>query len=325
MDLDSIDKKLVSLVQAEFPLVEEPYASLGLQLDISADEVIRRLASLKEEGLIRQIGPVLDARSLGYRSTLVAMAVPSSHVKKAEQLISGHPAVSHGYERDNYFNIWFTFAAPPGTDIEAELKKLTRFIKTEAVLSLPATRLYKIGTHFDMEGDGYETGTTPKDGTLTKQVELSGLDRLLINELQQDLPLTPRPFDNIAARAGISVPEFLAGCRSLLQRGAIRRYGAAVNHRRAGFNANAMTCWAVPPEAVDAAGKALASLSEVSHCYERQTGPGWRYNLFAMIHGQTEEACRKVANRVSKETGLSDMVMLLSTREFKKTRIRYQV
>ncbi|MBI2831589.1 MAG: Lrp/AsnC family transcriptional regulator [Chloroflexi bacterium] len=325
MNLDSIDRKLVSLVQAEFPLVEEPYANLGKQLGINGDEVIRRLASLKAEGLIRQIGPVLDARSLGYQSTLVAMSVKRENLESAEEIIAKHPAVSHGYEREHYFNIWITFAAPPGADMQTELKKLTSNIQTEAVVSLPATKLYKINAHFDMDGETNHAGTGQKGGSLNPEVKLSRTDRLLINEMQQDLPLTPSPFDEIARQAGMSVKDFLNGCQSLLQRGVLRRYGAAVNHRRAGFNANAMTCWVVPPDAADAIGKKLASLREVSHCYERLTGPLWRHNLFAMIHGRTKEACEEIVNRVSEETGLSDRMMLLSTKEFKKTRIKYNV
>jgi DNA-binding Lrp family transcriptional regulator len=105
----------------------------------------------------------------------------------------------------------------------------------------------------------------------------------------------------------------------------MRRFGAAVNHRKAGFAANAMTCWAAPPEKVVAAGQKLASWREVSHCYERKTNPLWRYNLFAMIHAHTEEACREIAAKVSAQTGLTDYVMLFSTREFKKTRVKYLV
>ena len=114
---------------------------------------------------------------------------------------------------------------------------------------------------------------------------------------QQDLPLSSAPFAEIARKAGIDEEILLAQCRSLLQRGIMRRYGAAVNHRRVGFTATAMACWAVPAGKVAAAGEKLASLREVSHCYERKTRPEWRYNLFAMIHGQQRERCDEIARR----------------------------
>ena len=86
-----------------------------------------------------------------------------------------------------------------------------------------------------------------------------------------------------------------------------------------------MTCWVVPPEKVDAAGQELASLAEVSHCYERKTNPLWTYNLFAMIHGDSLEACQDIANDISRRIGLTDCILLLSTKEFKKTRVKYLV
>lgn len=310
----------------EFPLTPTPYRALGEKLGIDGDEVIQNLEELKAEGIIRQISPVFDARRLGYRSTLVAMKIAKSQLDQAARLIVEHPGVSHGYEREHQFNLWFTLAIPPTTDIDAELQRLTRHTRTEAVVALPAIKLFKIRAHFPVDEDIPSTaaGIQP-DGTLPQPAELSDRDRLVINELQQDLPLVPAPFDAMAERLEMSVADFLAQCQSLLQRGIIRRFSASVNHRKVGFTANAMTCWVTAPEMVDDVGRKLASLAEVSHCYERKTNALWPYNLFAMIHGHAEEICQEIADRVSRETGLRDYVLLFSTKEFKKTRIKYLV
>lgn len=327
MNLDSIDKKLLNLVQAEFPLTREPYADLGLQLGIDRDEVIHRIEQLKAKGVIRQISPVLDARSLGYQTTLVAMRVAESQLDGAEQLIVKHPGVSHGYERDHYFNLWFTLAIPAGVDIESELEQLTSPIGAEATLALPAVKVFKIGAYFDMAGDGQVTAgaVAQHSRILPQQVKLSPTDRLVINELQQDLPLVPAPFTAMAARLSMDVEHFLAWCQSLLRRGIMRRFGASINHIRAGFKANAMACWVAPPDTVEIVGRKLALLPEVSHCYERKTNPLWQYNLFAMIHGHTRQTCQEIANQVSREVGVTDYVLLFSTKEFKKTRTKYLV
>ncbi len=327
MHLDSIDKKLLNLVQAEFPLTREPYADLGLQLGIDRDEVIHRIEQLKAKGVIRQISPVLDARSLGYQTTLVAMRVAESQLDGAEQLIVKHPGVSHGYERDHYFNLWFTLAIPAGVDIESELEQLTSPIGAEATLALPAVKVFKIGAYFDMAGDGQVTAgaVAQRSRILPQQVKLSPTDRLVINELQQDLPLVPTPFTAMAARLSMDVEHFLARCQSLLRRGIMRRFGASINHIRAGFKANAMACWVAPPDTVEIVGRKLALLPEVSHCYERKTNPLWQYNLFAMIHGHTRQTCQEIANQVSREVGVADYVLLFSTKEFKKTRTKYLV
>ncbi len=325
MDFDSVDRKLFSLLQVEFPLTREPYGELGLKLGIDGDEVIHRIKQLKAKGVIRQISPVLDARRLGYQTTLVAMRVAETQLDTAEQLITEHPGVSHGYERDHDFNVWITLAIPATANIEAELQKLAGPIDAEA-FALPAIKLFKLHAYFDMDGDNQSEADTGVETSLLPQMaELSQTDRLVINELQQDLPLVPAPFTALAAQLGMDEEYFLAQCQSLLQCGIIRRFGAAVNHRKVGFKANAMTCWVAPPDTVNVAGRKLALLREVSHCYERKTNPLWQYNLFAMIHGHSREVCQEVADKVSRETGLMDYVLLYSTKEFKKMRVKYLV
>ncbi|MBI4295976.1 MAG: AsnC family transcriptional regulator [Chloroflexi bacterium] len=322
--LDHVDRNLLNLVQGSVPLTREPYVDLGAQLSVTGDEVIARLGKLKTKGLIRQISPVIDAASLGFRTTLVAMRVTGSNLEKAEEVISGHHGVSHGYERDHHFNVWFTLATPPGLDAEDELRQISRFFEAEAAFTLPALKLFKLDVYFDMTGNGHSRPNRP-EGHRNGPVQLTEAERLVTNEIQDGLPLTRTPFDAMAGRANMGVTEFLTCCRSLLQKGVMRRYSASLNHRKVGISANAMTCWAAPPDKVETAGRELASLREVSHCYERKTNPLWQYNLFAMIHSQTQAACRDVAARLSDRIGLDDCVLLFSTKEFKKSRIKYRV
>jgi len=325
IQLENRDRKLLNLIQAEFPLTSEPYAELGRRLGVDADEIMQRIARLKERGIIRLIGPVIDSRSLGYGSTLVAMRMPETELEKTEKVIAGHPGVSHGYERNHQFNVWFTMALPPASDIEMELRKLTKSTGAQITFSLPVVKVFKIGAYFDMDEDGQTGLEINPEGVLPGQVELSGTDRLIINELQQDLALVPTPFSTMAERTGMGVEQFLDGCRSLQQRGVIRRFSASINHRNAGFTANAMSCWIAAPDKIKVAGQKMASLKDVSHCYERKTNHFWHYNLFAMIHGHSRELCQEIAERVSGETGLTNYALLYSTKEFKKTRIKYLV
>jgi len=327
MTLDSTDRKLLNLVQTEFPLQPRPYRELGLKLGIDGDDVMQRIEQLRAKGIVRQIGPVLDARRLGYQTTLVAMKVSASQLDKAAQLIIEHPGVSHGYQRDHRFNLWLTLAIPATADMETELKRLASPVNAEAIFALPALKLFKLSAYFAMTGNGEKAVDTaaPPGQTLPQRVELSPTDRLVINELQQDLPLIPAPFAAMAAQSGMDEETFLACCRSLLQRGIMRRFSASIKHREVGFSANAMACWIAPSDKIDTAGRLLAALREVSHCYERKTNPWWRYNLFAMMHGRSREVCQALADRVSRETSLRDYVLLYSTRELKKTRVKYAV
>lgn len=318
------DRRLIHLLQAGFPLVRRPYEELGRQLCLGSPEVIAHIDRLKESGMVRQIGPVIDGRRLGYRSTLLAMQIAPHQLTAAERIITEHGGISHAYEREHIFNVWVTLVALPGVAIETAVVQLASATGATATASLPALKIFKLRAYFGPDDDdpvidGHE-GETP-----STMVALSPTDRLVVNELQQDLPLCPAPFDAMAKRLGIEVDDFLSRCEFLRLNGVIRRYGAAVNHRRAGYAANAMACWRIAPQKVAAAGAELAAQACVSHCYERQTSALWRYNLFAMIHGAAREDCTAVTRAAAIANELNDSVVLFSTREIKKTRVRYEV
>jgi len=319
-------QRLLNLLQTNFPLLSQPFASLGEQLDISENEVIRQIKELKAEGVIRQIGPLFDAKKLGFKTTLVATKVIESELEKAIQIVVGHPGISHAYERNHDINLWFTLAFPAAIDIDSELNKMFASVDISAAFSLPATRLFKLRTFFDTRGDGETVNEQNPEINLSEQTtELSPIDKMVINAIQDDLSLEIRPFNDIAEGLGMEDEELLETCHSLLSRGIIRRFSAHINHRRVGFAANAMACWVVPEERIDDFSRKLVALKEVSHCYERKINPYWRHNLFAMIHQQTREECQQIADKVAVEAALADYMLLYSTREIKKTRVKYQV
>lgn len=327
--LDNIDQNLLNIIQAEFPLGNEPFALLGQRLSINGDEVIRRISRFKAEGIVRLIGPVLNTRRIGYQTTLIAMKIRPELLDKAAQIIIAHPQVSHCYQRDHDFNFWFTLAAPARTDLDKEVQELGRIIKSDVTLNLPAVKMFKIGTFFNLGRETLQTPSTSVDSTSTadKGTNLSSTDRAVINELQQGIPLRPGPFDFMSKNLHMDTGKFLSHCRYLMQRGIIRRYSASINHTRIGFVANAMSCWKIPANIVNTVGKKMATFQEISHCYERQVGPGWPYNMFAMMHAMNKKTCQGLAHQICAVTGLnqSSFILLFSTREFKKTRIRYQV
>lgn len=323
--LDTTGRKLLNLMQADFPLTARPYASLGLKLGVAEDEVIDRIRQLKREGIIRQVSPVFDIRKLGYQTTLVALRIIGDKLPVAERIIIEHPGISHGYERDHYFNLWFTLVAPAGVNVTAEVKRLVGPVGAKAVSVLPALKQFKISTFFNMDSRLMPRVDVFKNTALPEPAQLSQRDRLVVNEMQQDLPLLPRPFAIIAARLGSDEAQLLAEYQSLKRRRIMRRFAAFLNHNRAGYRANAMTCWAVAPDMLETAGRKLAALREVSHCYERATDSRWHYNLFAMIHSHTPEVCREIAAKISGDADLKDYVQLFSTREFKKVRLKYLV
>lgn len=330
-ELDSLDKNLLNIIQAEFPLVREPFSALGLSLGIAGAEVIRRIEGLKNDGIIRLIGPVFNPKKLGYQTTLVAAKVPLERLETAGRIVSENQMVSHCYQRDHDFNLWFTLALPVNMDVEAEVLKLGNRFKSETILNLPAIKTFKIGVYFNLGERNSDLSLPVKSGTLNPASrhdhKLSTIDRAVVNALQQDLPLYERPFDLISGKVHMDTEQFLSHCQTLLQHGIIRRFSASLNNYKLGYTANAMLCWKVPSDMVDKTGEKLASFPEVSHCYERRTNRLWPYNLFAMTHALNKENCRAVTDKICKQTGLNknEMAVLFSTKEMKKTRVQYKV
>ncbi len=327
IELDHIDRSLVNLLQSDFPLTREPFADLATRLGLDEQELLKRTEQLKENQIIRIIGPVFNSRTLGYQSTLVAMRIPENRIEAAAEIINNHPGVGHNYQRDHYYNLWFTLAVRGNADLEEALREFDEQIAPEAMFDLPATKLFKIRLFFDLEGNGnHSNDEIPVETQPVDSPSLSDTERAVVNEVQQQLPLVGRPFDSMAENAGMSVGDFLAGCRELKERGLLRRFGASIEQRNAGFVANALVCWAVPEGRVDDAGRTMADFKEVTHCYERQTCPQWpRYNIFTMIHGDSRENIEAILSRMSAETGIDECEILPTVREFKKERVKYRV
>jgi DNA-binding Lrp family transcriptional regulator len=152
---------------------------------------------------------------------------------------------------------------------------------------------------------------------------ISVLDRKIIALLSQDIALTPRPFKLLADKLGIKESGLLARMRRFKKSGVLRKFSVVLNHRKAGFKYNGMAVWDVPQARVEKTGALMASYYEVSHCYERKRACGWNYNLYSMIHARTKNGCLAVVRDISKRTGIDRYKVLFSSKEYKKTGVKY--
>jgi len=149
------------------------------------------------------------------------------------------------------------------------------------------------------------------------------LEKKVIAALQGDIPVSRRPYMEIAEMIGVDEDTVLSVLKDLYQRGVIRRFGATLRHQKSGFNANAMVAWQVDESLIDAVGEQVAGYDAVTHCYRRDPAPDRPYNLYTMVHAQDEAQCRQIARKISKDTGISEYTMLFSRRELKKTSMQY--
>jgi DNA-binding Lrp family transcriptional regulator len=103
----------------------------------------------------------------------------------------------------------------------------------------------------------------------------------------------------------------------------MRRFAAVMNHRSAGFKANAMGVWAVPDDELGEIGPRMAGFALVSHCYRRPTYDDWPYSVFTMVHGKNARECEETIAAIQAETGVDEYALLWSIKEYKKTRVKY--
>jgi DNA-binding Lrp family transcriptional regulator len=149
-NLDDIDRAIVNRIQSDFPITSRPYLALADELGLTETEVLDRVARLKKDGIIRRIGGNFVPGKLGFVSTLCAARVPADKIEHFAEIVNRYPGVTHNYQRDNQYNVWFTFISPSMDEIEANLKKIVEESGVSDILNLPATKVFKIKAQFDV-------------------------------------------------------------------------------------------------------------------------------------------------------------------------------
>ncbi len=148
--MDEIDRLLLTLIQREFPLSERPYVEIAEKAGVTESEAIARIEAMREEGLIRRMGASLNPRALGYVSTLAAARVAPGRVDSVANYINRFNEITHNYERDDEFNVWFTVIARDEAVVAAIIDDIRKHSGADEVIDLPATHIFKIKVNFDL-------------------------------------------------------------------------------------------------------------------------------------------------------------------------------
>ena len=325
--MDDLDKEILNEIQWSFPLVTRPFDAIAKKFNTTPEIIKERLNSLKEIGVLRQLSAIFDTRKLGYTSSLVAMEIESDKLEDVANQINRHPGVSHNYERDHQFNLWFTLAVPPGIDLKQELEKFNVLKGIKKVRMLPTLQLFKIGVKLDLVDEKKHdiAPTEEKKEIKETKFEPTEQDKDFIRELQKNMDIIDEPFVNAAKNLGLTENEVFEKMKHYEDIGVMRRFAAILRHRQIGFTANGMIVWKVDDDKISEVGSKLGSFPQVSHCYERPTYPDWPYNVFSMIHCKTQDEAYDVAKTIQDQIHVDDYNILFSTREFKKTRVEYFV
>jgi len=326
MTFSEIERDILDRIQCDFPLSSAPYECISRDLGCTESRAHEIIVGLRAKGVIRRIGGSFSAERLGYSSALVAARVDQDAIESVAEKANAYTEVTHNYEREGSYNLWFTVIGEDSQRIHDIVDEVAQCRGVRSMHLLPALRVFKIRVDF-----GFNRNQLPSSVALEQNLSkekydpssLSDTDRRIIRRACGDIGGSLHPFREMATEIDVSQDELIERLNAYKKSGMLRRFGAILLHKEAGYAANGMSVWNVPDQDVERVGELLAACRDVSHCYERSRMEDWPYNVYAMIHCRTKDGCTAVASRLSSESDIGDYGILFSVREFKKTSFTY--
>ena len=345
-ELSRTNRAIVNAYQGGFPIVEEPFKPAAARLgehgiDLTGEELLDRIQTLDDEGVLTRFGPLINADEIGGTATLVAMHAPEDEFDSIAEIVNDHREVAHNYEREHpHLNMWFVVSVAdpddPDRDADDRVEEVLATIEDETgqeTYNLPKQQEFRVEAKFYVDGplsdgglDCSDIGPSPEPSDRSRLTER---ERDLVLEVQDGMPLSATPYADVAAAIGADTEWVVETLARFNSEGKIRRVGVIPNHYSLGYTENGMTVWNVPDELVEVVGPDVAGLPFVTHCYERPRHAGvWPYNFFAMTHGRSEAESEQRIEQVRSlmdehwDVGEDDWDSLFSTQILKKTGIR---
>ncbi|MEH6650911.1 MAG: Lrp/AsnC family transcriptional regulator [Motiliproteus sp.] len=146
MTLTDQERQLLNSYQRGLPVDARPYAVMAESCGMTEQQVIERLQSWQDSGVVSRIGAVVNHQKVG-SSTLAALAVPEQDIDRVAEQVSAFAEVNHNYQREHVYNLWFVLAAPTKARVDAVLEQ----IKTETglpLLNLPMLKSHHLDLGF---------------------------------------------------------------------------------------------------------------------------------------------------------------------------------
>lgn len=125
------------------------------------------------------------------------------------------------------------------------------------------------------------------------------LDRIIINDLQTDFPLTEQPYAEVAARLSIEESELLSRLQQLLDNKTLSRFGPMYDAQKLG-GAFSLVAMHVPEQDFDKVAEVVNSYAEVAHNYQRDH----KFNMWYVLATETPQQIDQVNSDIEQRTGL---------------------
>jgi len=328
--IDDTDARLIDEYQSGFPVQERPFEAVAADLGITEADAVERVRRLREEGVFRRFGAVLNPPVIG-SSTLAAVKAPEDRYEEIATTINDIRQVNHNYRRNHEWNMWFVVTASSREKRDGILDDIESETGCE-VLNLPMLTDYYIDLEFPVvNSDRFARESLERTDVAATRIsedatgDLSRLEADLLLAIQDGFPLSATPYRDVADAIGANVADVLDATERLLANGCIKRVGCVVNHVVTGFDANCMVVWDVPDDELDDRGVDVGQLPYVTLCYHRPRRPDqdWPYNLFTMIHGRESDAVDEKIDELAADYLPFEHERLYSEETLKQTGARY--
>jgi DNA-binding Lrp family transcriptional regulator len=303
-------RDLLMEAQYNFPISDRPFLELANRVGATEDWVIDSMRRMRELGLIRRIGALVNYRARGMISALVALRVSEGLVDQVASEINKDSQVTHNFLRvHDRYNIWYVTKAGSREELEGKVMRIVdRFkLRPNDYVILYAERTYKIDVKFDL----YEGVSRAKIRRLPSEphrIEESGLP-LDFYESIKSIKIVSEPFSELSAKFGIPMSRLPDLISELRDKGIIRDFYTMLDPDLAGFRANAMVVFNTDDC------EPVADIDEATHVVKRVIVPGkWEYNCYFMIHAFNYEIIRNVVNERLGKLGIVNYELLPSIR-----------
>ena len=329
--IDDIDARLIDGYQSDLPVERRPFEQIAAELGIDESEAVERVERLREAGIFRRFGAVLNPPVIG-ASTLAAVKAPEDRFEEVAEIVNSYQQVNHNYAREHEWNMWFVVTAG-SLDRRAELLAEIEDRTGCSVLNLPMLTDYYIDLEFPVVNEdrfareSFEsTDVSATRISESARGDLTTFEADLLLAIQDGFPLSNTPYEDIADSLDASVDDVLDAVKQLREDGCIKRIGCVVNHIVTGFDSNCMVVWNVPDDELDERGIDVGQLPYVTLCYHRPRRPeqGWEYNLFTMIHGRDADVVDEKIDELAEAHLPFEHERLYTTETLKQTGARYE-
>lgn len=335
--------RLTRHLQEGLPLTERPYEKMAAELGCDERQVVAEIRRLLDDGTIRTFGAFADYSRLGYEGLLCGVAAPRDRIDETVSMLNPRNEITHNYLRDHEVNIWFTALLRDREESVRFTKDFLHGLGFPFVVLATRRRLklepvFYLGTTGSESVNNEDLGASPQTPPGSRTLDPIGfmgagncdgppVGRVaVLSLLQRDFPLSETPFDDAAERLGCSTRELLTCLAELRRQGVLRRIGASLHHRRAGYAANSLLAWEFADRvSVAAEGGKAAELPWVSHCYIREAVEStlsfaWPYTLYTMIHAHDDVELNGRIETLRGAINFRAVAVLTTVREFKKAR-----